>query len=148
MLERTRIIEFRMSKEDWDKYCWDIAQGGRRAGYTFYVADIIDDGTSPAIEPEPQISEPEAELPTVQPEEDPFSSLPIPSDGELATPTEPEPALPPSGEPCGSKEARTEELKGLSFRALRSIAKSSGLDVTNLNKSAQLIETILSIEFP
>ncbi|TSA40720.1 MAG: hypothetical protein D4R57_01510 [Verrucomicrobiales bacterium] len=118
-----------MAFEDWQKACWDIAQGGRRAGYTFYVADIIDAGESPAIEPEPLISEPVAEEAQVQP--DPFTNLP---------------SEPSQGTP--SKESRTAELAGLSFRALRSIAKSCGLDTTDLNKSAQLVEAIISIEFP
>lgn len=144
MLPQTRIIEFKMSFEEWQKNCWDIAQGGRRAGYTFYVADIIEDGTTPVLEPEPIISELKAETAEVQPEPNPFDALPP----EEPYPEQAEPALPQPGEPCVEKEARTEELEGLSFRALRSIGKSSGLDVTNLNKSAQLIEAILSIEFP
>lgn len=143
LVQGRKLVEHRMPFEDWQKNCWDIAQGGRRAGYTFYVADIIDDG-KPAIEPEPLISELKAEVAEVQPEPNPFADLPPPTEPY----PEQEPALPDRGEPCGAKEARTGELEGLSFRALRSIAKSSGLDVTDLNKSAQLIEAILSIEFP
>jgi hypothetical protein len=169
LVQGRKLVEHRMAFEDWQKSCWDIAQGGRRAGYTFYVADIINDGDSPALEPKPIISELKAETAEVQP--DPFDGIPDFSDpltvildsGATGTslmpevnenadppPTEPypEPALPPSGEPSGAKEARTGELEGLSFRSLRSIAKSSGLDTESLNKSAQLIEAILSIEFP
>jgi hypothetical protein len=127
-----RLLEFRMPFSDWQEACWDIALGGRRAGYTFFVADIVD-ADAPVSEPEPE--------PTPAPVEEPPAPEPV---SPLETLPEPE----GQSSPPQSSDERRAELEAMTPKALKGLAKVLGADPGTSATTPAYIDAILAKEFP